>query len=269
MTYYLHYLQGLAYESAPDYDYIRTLYQEMFNATGANENTITYDWDAPLLPTANFSTSTGGMVGGGGDGTMDMSVSLPACAPTAVTTTNPDQSFTPMMIDPCDHHVDILPPLVQMGTAASAAEPENGSLQYQLSPSHQQHQHSTASGTLTLKRSYIHLKKKLVQYSPEEQQHQAHSLQQANMMGKPPQPQHQPLEPRYVLLYLSIFIYTYLLTIISFLRQASCRRSARSLYFQNLFLYEGSWKETYKIIYFIKEQLMAAEIRVVFPTFQC
>ena len=208
MTYYLHYLQGLAYESAPDYDYIRTLYQEMFNATGVNENTITYDWDAP--PTASFSISTGGMVGGlAGDGTMDMSVSLPACAPTAITTTNPDQSFTPMMIDPCDHHVDILPPLVQMGTAATAAEPENGSLGYHPSSSHQQqHQHSTASGTLTLKRSYIHLKKKLVQYSPEEEAQSLQPQSSRHQLGKPPQPQHQPLEPRYCLIRQSLFILT-------------------------------------------------------------
>ena len=104
MTYYLHYLQGLGYESAPDYDYIRTLYQEMFNASGKGEK-IAYDWDIPNnTPQPELME--------------EMSVSLPACGPTA---TNPDQSFTPMLVDPCE---DLLPPL-QFG-AALAAEPENG-----------------------------------------------------------------------------------------------------------------------------------------------
>ena len=126
MTYYLHYLQGLEYESAPDYDYIRTLYQEMFTASGASEN-ISYDWDIP-----NSAAQVESME--------EMSVSLPACGPTA---TNPDQSFTPMMVDPCD---DLSPPL-QLG-AATAAEPENGSM-------------NRAHGTVTLQKNLFgQLKKK-------------------------------------------------------------------------------------------------------------
>jgi hypothetical protein len=193
MTYYLHYLQGLAYESAPDYDYIHTLYQEMFKATGVYEN-ISYDWDMPLPSTLGHLGHSGiaGGMAGGGEGTMDMSVSLPACIPTAATT-NPDQSFTPMMIDPCDHHVDILPPLLQMGTAATAAEPENGSHLH----SHQQHQHSSASASVTLKRNYIHLKKKVDHYySDEQQQLHQQSRHQLPNSSKPPQLQQLPLEPR-------------------------------------------------------------------------
>lgn len=91
MTYYLHYLQSLGYESTPDYAYITTLYQEMQASTKRAVDTP-YDWDMDGLADVHGTCD-------------DLSISVRP-------TTNPDQSL-PMLVDGEEYAIG----------AATAAEP--------------------------------------------------------------------------------------------------------------------------------------------------
>jgi hypothetical protein len=55
------YLIRLTYESRPDYDYIRLLYQELFEFSGMPSDTP-YDWDSVILDQANEVTKSDSLV---------------------------------------------------------------------------------------------------------------------------------------------------------------------------------------------------------------